>query len=66
MTAVLQIIQVLEAKLTGHKIALPTFRIGKNGKPVAIGKTPKHVKQAKRAKADRKAKQWQKAGRKTT
>lgn len=54
MTAVLQIIQVLEAKLTGHKIALPTFRIGKNGK------------QAKRAKAERKAKAWKAAGRKTT
>lgn len=66
MTAVLQIIHILEAKLSGHKIALPTFRIDKNGKPVPIDKAPKHVKQAKRAKAERKAKAWKAAGRKTT
>lgn len=66
MTAVLQIIHILEAKLTGHKIALPTFRIGKNGKPVPIDKTPKPLRKGKRAKADRKAKAWKAAGRKTT
>ena len=55
-----------EIMATGHKTAMPTYRVDKSGKLKPIDKTPAPLRKGKRAKASRKAKAWKAAGRKTT
>ena len=67
MIAVLQIIRTLEDKMVTFKKSQGRTIVmdKKTGKPRAANKAPRTIAKAQRNKANRQAKAWAKAGRKT-